>query len=180
MNPTVIVLMGVAGAGKTTIGTELAQRLGWRFYDADDLHSDANRRKMAAGVPLTDADRAPWLEAIRTLIDRCVRDSTPAVLACSALKRSYRDAITRDAITRDVITTDPPVVRFVFLDGPPELIAQRLAARKDHFFDPALLQTQLDTLEIPDDKVAITADISPPPSEIVEAVIQRLGLDPPG
>ena len=175
--------MGVAGAGKTTVGMELARRLGWRFYDADDFHSEANRQKMAAGIALTDLDRAPWLETIRHLIDRCVRDSTPAVIACSALKKNYRDLITRDVITRDAITRDAITpassdIRFVFLNGPPELIARRLAARKAHFFDPALLQSQLETLEVPNDTTAITVDISLPPSEIVETLIRRLGLDP--
>ncbi|MGA2410921.1 MAG: gluconokinase, partial [Candidatus Binataceae bacterium] len=135
----VIVLMGVSGSGKTTIGQILACRLGWPFYDADDFHSIQNRDKMHHGEPLTDDDRLPWLNALREFIEHCARNHIDAVLACSALKQSYRDWI----------APDPSAVRVVYLKGASELIARRLAARHGHFFNPALLQSQFDALEEP-------------------------------
>lgn len=160
----VVVLMGVSGSGKTTIGTMLARELGWEFRDGDELHPEANRRKMHAGIPLTDEDRRPWLIAIHDLIARHVRDGTHAIVACSALKQSYRD----------MIVVDPIKVRLVFLNAPRELIAKRLRQRTGHFFDPALLASQFETLEVPRD--ALEVDASPAPEHVCRAIRARLEL----
>jgi gluconokinase len=162
----VILVMGVAGSGKTTIGRALAAELGARFFDADDYHSPENIRKMAHAEALTDADRAPWLEALRQLVAGVLQAQQQAVLACSALKRSYRDAIGVDARRMPV----------VFLDGSPELIARRLRERVDHFAPPALLGSQLATLEKPED--AIHVDVSQPPEAIIRSIRERLGVPP--
>jgi gluconokinase len=160
----VIVVMGVSGAGKTTIGKMLAAQLGWEFHDADDLHSLANKKKMAQGIALTDADRAPWLASIRELIANSLTRTIDVVLACSALKQSYRDEI----------IVDPVRVKTVYLKGSPELIASRIAHRTNHFMNKALLGSQFDTLEEPRD--AIVVDIAPPPETIVANIRQQLGL----
>ncbi len=162
--PTVVVLMGVSGSGKTTIGTMLARELGWEFHDGDQLHPEANRHKMHAGVPLTDEDRRPWLIAIRDLIARCVLDGTHAIVACSALKQSYRE----------LIVVDPIKVRLVFLNAPRALVAERLQQRTAHFFDPDLLDSQFDTLEPPRD--AIEVDVWQPPKEVCRTIRGRLNL----
>jgi len=159
----VIVLMGVSGAGKTTIGRMLAEALGWEFRDADELHSEANKRKMTAGIALTDADRAPWLDAIRGLIANTLARNANLVLACSALKQSYRDRITLDS-TREKV---------VYLKGSRELIASRIAHRH-HFMSKDLLDSQFDTLEEPRD--AIVIDIDGTPESIVEDIRKRLAV----
>jgi gluconokinase len=158
----IILLMGVSGSGKTTIGELLARRLCWPFHDADDLHSAANREKMSRGVPLTDDDRRPWLESIRALIQQCVSRGESAIVACSALKQSYRDQI----------IIDREVVKLVYLKGSCELIAERLAARKNHFFDPRLLRSQFATLEEPGD--ALIADISRDAQVTADEIIAKL------
>jgi gluconokinase len=160
-------VMGVAGAGKSTIGQVLARRLGWRFYEGDDFHPERNRAKMRAAEPLTDEDRRPWLDALAKLISGCLRDHENAVLACSALKQAYRDRLG--------IGSDG--VRLVYLRGSPELIATRLAARHGHFFDPALLQSQLDALEEPSG--AIIADVAESPDHVASAIIKALGIQQP-
>src|SRR5271169_6739476 len=160
----VIVLMGVSGAGKTTIGRILADALGWRFCDADDLHSPANRARMAQGIALTDADRAPWLAAIHALIATSISKDFSLVLACSALKQSYREEI----------VADPERVKIVYLRGSRELIAARIAERKHHFMNQNLLDSQFDTLEEPRD--VVVADVEATPETIVANIRQQLGI----
>ncbi len=160
----VVVLMGVTGSGKTTVGEALAAAVGWTFYDADDFHPPANKAKMHAGTPLTDADRWPWLAAIRRTIEECLRTGRSAVIACSALKASYRIAL-GGALEG---------VRFVLLDGPRRLLAERLHARTDHFMNPDLLDSQLATLERP--AGALVIDIALTPSEQVAAIRAAFGV----
>ena len=160
----VIILIGVAGSGKTTVGRMLARRAGWEFYDADDLHPPQNREKMSRGIALTDDDRLPWLHAVRDLETRCLTEKRAAAIACSALKQYYRD----------LLMENPSRVKFVYLKGSPALIEQRLARRAGHFFDQRLLQSQFDTLEDPAN--AIVVDIAPPPEKIAETIRSRLAL----
>jgi gluconokinase len=160
----IIVLMGVSGSGKTTVGRMLADHLGWEFDDGDALHPAANRDKMSRGVPLTDADRAPWLRRVRRLIESRTQRQINAIVACSALKRAYRDTI----------VVDPAQVRVVYLKGSQELIARRLAARVGHFMPPSLLPSQFEALEEPSG--ATTVDISGTPEQTVNAIIAALGL----
>jgi gluconokinase len=160
----IVVVMGVSGAGKTTVGRLLAETLGWEFHDADELHSEANRMKMHRGIALTDEDRAPWLARIRDLIRSLIEAGKNAVIACSALKRSYREEI----------VIDPEVVKIVYLKGSPELIAKRLGNREGHFMNPALLQSQLDDLEEPENAIVVSIEKSP--QEIVREIRERLGL----
>jgi len=155
--------MGVAGSGKTTIGRLLAAKLGWEFADADELHPAANREKMRRGMPLTDEDRRPWLQAVRTLIAERVAAGRATVVACSALKQSYRG----------IIAVEPDAVAWIYLKGPRELIERRLAERTGHFFDPRLLASQLDTLEEPHD--ALVEDIGRDPETIAESIRAKLG-----
>lgn len=162
----VIVLMGVAGSGKTTVGLQLAAALGWEFRDADDFHPPANVAKMSAGTPLTDADRAPWLAAIRAHIDVCLAGGSGCVVTCSALKARYRAVL--------VGADGPARVQLVHLTGDPALLAERIAGRQGHFMKPAMLRSQLDALETPHDALAV--DIAPPPAEIVAEILRRLGL----
>lgn len=164
----VIVLMGVAGAGKTTVGRALARALGWPFYDGDDFHPPANVEKMRRGIPLTDTDRRPWLESLQALIRKHLLAGRPAIIACSALKRSYRDVLRRAG----------EGVQFVYLAAHYETIQQRLKARSGHFFDPALLQSQFDDLEPPEPEEALIVDASQPIDALVREVIARLHLSP--
>jgi gluconokinase len=162
----IVIVFGVSGAGKTTIGKLLAEELGWHFYEADDFHSRANIEKMHRGVPLTDEDRWPWLERLRELIKRCVESSENAVLACSALKRAYRQRL-------DVSEE----VKFVFLRGDYALIAKQLRYRRDHFMNPALLRSQLADLEEPrPDEDALTIKLGQTPRELVAEIKAKLHL----
>jgi gluconokinase len=161
----IVVLMGVSGSGKSRVGKVLAEQLGWAFVEADDYHPPGNVEKLRRGEPLTDADRRPWLDALRRRIDDACSNGENVVLACSALKHAYRDYLERD---------DPPCVHYVWLDGPPELIRKRLAERKGHFMNPALLSSQFQTLEPPAD--AVRVDITPGPEAIAADVRRKLGL----
>jgi gluconokinase len=156
--------MGVAGSGKTTVGRALAASLGWRFTDADDFHPPANIAKMSAGAALDDADRAPWLAAVRAHIDArlAARDNT--VLACSALKQAYRE----------MLITDPGCVKLIHLTGPVGLLRSRLAQRRGHFATESLLDGQLGDLQPP--RAALTLDISAPPDALADSIIRHFSL----
>lgn len=168
--PCALVVMGVSGSGKSTIAEQLAARLGWRYVDGDLFHPPANVAKMSAGHPLTDEDRWPWLRAIAAEIDRLSVAGIRAVVACSALKRAYRDILVRG---RDDI-------RIVFLDGTKDLIAKRLAARKGHFMPPGLLDSQFKTLEPPlPDERPITVSIDASVDGIVNDIVRQLELVAP-
>jgi gluconokinase len=145
----VVVLFGVAGSGKTTVGRLLSLELGWRFYDADDFHMISNVEKMKKGIPLSDEDRRPWLERLRELIKTCLTQRIDAVLACSALKKSYRQ----------YIQIDKEEVKFVFLKGEFSLIQESLKKRYGHFMNPSLLQNQFETLEEPKEE-AVVVDVA--------------------
>jgi gluconokinase/shikimate kinase len=167
-SPTVLVLMGVAGSGKTTVADILVSRLGWRFEEGDALHPQSNIEKMRAGNPLTDGDRAEWLKRVADWVDERLEKGQNGVITCSALKRSYRDVIDRRGSG----------VVFVFLSGPKATIAQRLAARHGHFMPPSLLDSQFADLEEPGpDEPAIRVDISGSPEAIAQRVVAELGLD---
>jgi carbohydrate kinase (thermoresistant glucokinase family) len=166
--PHILIIMGVSGAGKTTIARLLAKQLGWPFRDADEFHPRANVEKMKSGIPLDDEDRKPWLVAIAAFIDAERSCGAHAIVTCSALKRAYRD----------VIAGERPDVRLVFLKGDKELIQSRLAKRHGHFMPPALLQSQFDALEEPgSDENPITVSIDAAPGEIAEEIMARLGLE---
>ncbi len=160
-----IVVMGVAGSGKTSVGEEMGRRLGVRFRDADEFHPPANIAKMSAGIPLNDDDRWPWLDAI----GRAIHDAAPEgiVVACSALKRAYRDRIVKAA---------GHPVEFVFLDGSVETLRERIGNRRGHFMPPSLLDSQLATLERPAaDERAVTVSIDVPVGEVVTRALAALG-----
>ncbi len=159
----VIVLIGVAASGKTTVGKHLAQELRWEFFDGDDFHSPEGVEKMKHGLPLTDADREPWLRAIRETIRSNLDQSKNAVIACSALKRSYRQ----------ILQVSPQVV-FVYLKADIELIRHRSRSRRGHFMDPALVQSQFDTLEEPQEALEIDARLSP--GEIVQLIRSQVSV----
>ncbi len=156
--------MGVSGAGKTAIGELLAERLGWPFVDADDLHPAANIRKMATGVPLTDEDRLPWLRSVRDVIVEHAGSGRSAVVACSALKRNYRN----------LLLAGQADTRLVYLRGSPAVLQRRLGERRGHFFDPSLLASQLETMEEPTD--ALVVDVDGELEAVVEAVVAALSL----
>jgi gluconokinase len=157
--------MGVSGSGKSTIADRLAARLGWSYKDGDTFHPPANVAKMTAGHPLTDDDRWPWLQAIADEIDRLSATGQRAVIACSALKRAYRD----------ILVHGRNDIRIVFLNGTQDLIAERLAARKGHFMPPGLLASQFRTLEPPQpDERPITVSIDAPVEAIVDGIVSQL------
>ena len=169
----VVIIMGPAGAGKTTVGRRLAESLGWPYHEGDDFHPPENVARMRAGVPLGDADRAPWLAALAALVARCVAAGTPAVLACSALKRDYRRRLAAPAAAA------PGQVRFVYLRAAPALLEARLSGRRGHFFAPALLASQLAALEEPapgEPAPVLTVDADAPPESIVDGIRASLGV----
>ena len=155
-SPPILVVMGVSGSGKSTIAEELSARLGWPFEEGDSLHPESNIAKMHAGIPLTDADRLPWLERVAAWIDGQRAKKQPGIITCSALKRSYRQ----------IIIGDRPEVRLVYLRGGRDLIAEHLAGRHGHFMPAALLQSQIDTLEEPDpSEDPLTVDAGAPAAQ---------------
>jgi gluconokinase len=160
----IIILLGVSGSGKTTVGQALSALTGWTFLDADDYHPPANVEKMSGGEPLTDADRAPWLEILRTEIATRLKRGENAILACSALKKAYRQQL----------QVDPAQVRFVYLKVSPDLLQQRLEQRKDHFMKSSMLRSQLETLEEPDSRevliIGVEAESDP---ETLASTIQK-------
>ena len=160
----IVIVMGVVGAGKTTVGKLLASELGWQFADADDFHPASNVQKISHGIPLTDEDREPWLDRLRIAILKWISNGKSTVLACSALKRGYREKLQA-----------APEVRFVFLKGSAALIAQRLRARHGHFAGEAILASQLADLEQPEN--AVTVDVSGTPQQIVNQIRKALGLE---
>jgi gluconokinase len=167
--PRALIVMGVSGSGKSTIAAALADQLGWTFEDGDRFHPASNVAKMSAGHPLTDEDRGPWLGAIADEIDRVAAAGGRVVIACSALKRAYRDILVHG---RDD-------VRIVYLDGSHDLIASRMAARKNHFMPPGLLDSQFATLEVPGpDENPLSVGIDAPVEAIVGDIVAKLAADP--
>lgn len=161
----ILLLMGVSGSGKSTVGQLLASQLQWQFADADDFHSPENIDKMRRGVPLTDADRTPWLKTLRQKIEHWTHSGSNALLACSALKQSYRDELNAG-----------PEVHFVYLKGTSQLLRQRMLARHGHFMTESMLASQLTTLEEPTEKDAFVLDIARSPAEIVAQIRDRLHI----
>jgi gluconokinase len=159
----IVIVMGVVGSGKTTIGSLLAAELGWQFADADKFHPHSNVEKIRHGIPLTDADRRPWLERLGTEITQWIAAGSNFVLACSALKRAYRQELAVG-----------PQVRFVYLKGSDSLIAQRLRLRHGHFADEKILASQFGDLEEPEE--ALTVEITGTPQQIVAEIRQKLGI----
>ena len=158
----VFVIIGPMGCGKTTIGQVLATRLSWQFYDADDFHPEANKKKMAQGVPLEDSDREPWLNILHQIIQEHLTDGRSMILACSALKKNYRR----------MLGIDQQQVFSIFLKGSYSLLEERIAGRSHQFMAKDLLQSQLDTLEEPDS--GLTVDIAGTPEEICQTIIDQL------
>jgi gluconokinase len=167
--PCALVVMGVSGSGKSTIAESLAERLAWTFEDGDRFHPASNVAKMSAGQPLTDEDRWPWLTAIAEEIDRVCAAGEYAVIACSALKRAYRD----------ILVHGRGDVRIIYLEGTQDLIANRLARRKGHFMPPGLLASQFKTLEPPgESEIPVTVSIDASVDAIVNDIVRKLGLTP--
>ena len=165
--PLVVLLMGVSGCGKTTVGRALADALGWDFYDGDAFHPAANIAKMSRGIPLTDADRYPWLAALHTRIATCLTQGQSAVVTCSALKQHYREQLCHAN----------EAVLLVYLRGSYERIAQRLRERQGHFMPPGMLQSQFDTLEEPEQALVVDVeqDVASMVAMIVKAIQRRQG-----
>ena len=157
-----LIVMGVSGSGKTSVGKGLAESLGWDFFDADDFHPPENVAKMASGIPLDDSDRAPWLTALHDLISSSLKQNKPGVLACSALKERYRQQL----------MTGHAGVQLVYLKGSYDLIWSRMIVRKEHYMKPHMLEGQFEALEEPAN--ALTIDISSPVDEILSKVLEQM------
>ena len=160
----IVILMGVRGSGKTTIGTLLCKRTGWHYAEGDDYHSEANKAKMHAGIPLNDEDRAPWLASLHELLFGWYRKGQSGILACSALKQTYRDVLAAEI--------DHEAYRFVWLNLSREVIAERLSHRAGHYMNPALLDSQFATLEPPSDALVVSAEGTP--EETVDLILKQL------
>jgi gluconokinase len=160
----ILVLMGVTGSGKTTVGKLLAAETGWQYADGDDFHSEANRAKMHAAIPLTDENRMPWLASLHQLLLGWYEGGKSGILGCSALRQSYRDLLLEQI---------PPLnIRFILLDVSRQVLEQRLRDRKNHYMNPALLQSQIDTLEVTPDLMSVCAE--GPPAQIVQRILDKL------
>ncbi|RRA47236.1 gluconokinase [Acidipila sp. EB88] len=164
----IVILMGVTGTGKSTVGLALRKLTGWEFAEGDDFHSEANKNKMRAGVPLTDGDRAPWLASLHAVLAGWVAAGKSGIMTCSALKQSYRDTLVEGFA--------PGTVRFALLEAPKQLLEQRLEHRPGHFMNPALLDSQLATLEVPEDALHVSAASTAAAS--AAEIAQRLGVVP--
>lgn len=161
----IVILMGVTGSGKSTIAGEIVSLTGWKFAEGDDYHSEANRQKMHSGIPLTDADRAPWLESLHQVLAGWWRNGDSGVMTCSALKQAYRDALVRDL--------PAGACHFVLLEVPKDILQDRMAHRPGHFMNPALLESQLETLELPAD--ALHVDATEGPASVARNILSQLG-----
>lgn len=162
--PAFFIIMGVSGSGKTTIGRLLAKRLNCPFYDADDYHPPENVAKMGAGTPLTDEDRGPWLDRLHAIITKHIQAGEPAVLACSALKQSYRDHLRGNYDN----------VQFIHLDGRFDLIWNRMQTRPNHYMKPGMLQSQFDALEMPDEQEAFIINIDQPIKTVIQEILDQI------
>ena len=160
----IAILMGVSSSGKTTIALELVRLTGWKYAEGDDFHSEANKQKMKSGIPLTDEDRAPWLASLHEVILGWIRNQESGVMTCSALKQSYRDTLTAG--------TPQGACRFVLLDVPVHELKRRIQSRVGHYMNPDLLQSQLDTLEVPHD--ALRVDATGTPAEVAIKILHQL------
>jgi gluconokinase len=161
--PRLLILCGVSGSGKTTIGQEVASKMGWAFADADDFHPPENVAKMRAGIPLTTEDRFPWLQALRHWLEEKMEEGQSAVLACSALRQVYREMLAKPG--------EP--IHFIYLNGDFDTIYERLKARSGHYMPPELLRSQFEALEPPTD--AFTLDIRQPKQELVRQLLDWIG-----
>lgn len=160
----IVVIMGVSGCGKTTVGRRLAQRLDWKYYEGDAFHPVENIQKMSKGIALTDDDRLPWLASIKKVIDQCCEGGSDAIVACSALRRDYRF----------YLAANIPEIRFVYLKGEFSIIRERMKSREGHYMKAGLLESQFASLEEPDDAMVI--DIGESPKEIVSRVVREMGV----
>ncbi len=165
----IAILMGVTGTGKSTVAEALTKLTGWQFAEGDDYHSEANKQKMSAGVPLTDGDREPWLESLHDVLAGWVAAGQSGVMTCSALKRHYRATLSAGL--------PPDAIRFVLLQAPRQVLQDRLSKRTGHFMNPALLDSQLATLELSDDLVRVSATEGP--EQAAHEILDKLAVPAP-